>query len=384
VLLRGLVNGHTHAAMTLFRGYGGDRALMDWLERWIWPVEAALTADDVYWGTRLACIEMLRSGTTRFWDMYWHPLAVARAARDAGLRATVAPPLIDGFDDARSKEVCAQAGDALDALTGLSPLVQPGLAPHGIYTAGPTTLGWAAEESARRDVPVQLHFLETEDEVAGCVERTGQRPGAYLDSLGLLSERLVLAHGVWLDDDDAARSGARGATVVSSPASNLKLAVGGVFPYRRMRAHGVRVGLGTDGASSNNSLDLLAETKLFALLQKFVTNDPAETPAADAWAVATGARAPLLTRGAGRSAPHDDDDGTTLAVGDAADVFLARRGAPELAPGHVLDNLVYAADHAVVRTTVVAGRVLVRDGEVADEAEVVAKVGECARRLGTA
>src|SRR4029077_18804525 len=119
--------------------------------------------------------------------------------------------------DGRARQVCAEAAAALDELTGLSPLVQPGLAPHGIYTAGATTLAWVAEESARRDVPVQLHFLETADEVSGCLERTGQRPGAYLESLGLLSERLVLAHGVWLDDDDAERLAAHDTTVVSNP-----------------------------------------------------------------------------------------------------------------------------------------------------------------------
>lgn len=384
VLLPGLVNGHTHAAMTLFRGHGGDRPLMDWLENWIWPVEAKLTAEDVYWGTRLACVEMIRSGTTRFWDMYWHPAAAARAAHDAGIRATVGPPLIDGFDDRRARQVCADAASALDELTGLSPLVQPGLAPHGIYTAGAGTLAWVAEESARRDVPVQLHFLETAGEVTGCLERSGQRPGAYLESIGLLSDRLVLAHGVWIDDDDAERVGAHGATVVSNPVSNLKLAVGAVFPYPRMRAHGVSVGLGTDGASSNNSLDLLGDTKVFALLQKFATDDPAEVPAADAWALAAGTQAPALHRGAGTPAEHGRGSATGLVVGDAADFFLARRGAPELSPGHVLDNLVYAADHSVVRTTIVGGRVLMRESVVADEAEIVAKVGESARGLGIA
>src|SRR5262249_26085009 len=151
VLLPGLVNGHTHAAMTLFRGHGGDRPLMEWLEEWIWPVEARLTEDDVYWGTRLACVEMIRSGTTRFWDMYWHPAAAARAARDAGVRATVAPPMIDGLDDTRAAQVCAQVSEVLDALTALaaeSSLVQPGLAPHAMYTASPRTLAWVAEESA--------------------------------------------------------------------------------------------------------------------------------------------------------------------------------------------------------------------------------------------
>jgi 5-methylthioadenosine/S-adenosylhomocysteine deaminase len=362
---------------------------MEWLEQWIWPAEARLTDDDVYWGTRLACLEMIRCGTTRFWDMYWHPVAAARAVHDAGLRATIAPPLLDGLDASRSRAVCEEAAGLLDEVSEVSPRVQPGLAPHGIYTASAATLAWAAEESARRDLPVQLHFLETADEVTGCLERTGQRPGAYLESLGLLSDRLVLAHGVWLDDDDCARIAAHGATVVTNPVSNLKLAVGRIFPYSRVRRPGVPVGLGTDGASSNNSLDLLAETKVLALLQKFASDDPAAVPAALAWSIAAGAQAPVLRRGAGmppehgtvRAAPGSTDPGADVAVGAAADFFLAARRAPELTPGHLLDNLVYAADHSVVHTTVVDGRVVMRDGHLEEEEDVLAHVRECAARL---
>jgi 5-methylthioadenosine/S-adenosylhomocysteine deaminase len=370
VLVPGLVNGHTHAAMTLFRGYGGDLPLMTWLETMIWPAEARLTDDDVYWGTRLACIEMIRSGTVRFWDMYWHPVAVARAVRDAGLRATVGPPLLDNLDEARSERACAAAADALDELGGFGPRVRASLAPHGIYTVSERSLAWVAEQSSARDVPVHLHFLETESEVTGCLERHGVRPGRYLDRLGLLSARLVLAHGVWVDTEELELVAARGATVVTNPASNLKLAVGRVFPYPAARTHGVAVGLGTDGASSNNGLDLLQDVKLLALLQKFAADDPAALPATEAWAVVTGQLAPGLG-GAGE-----------LAVGEAADFLLVRASAPELTPGHFVDNLVYAASGSVVSTTVVDGRVLLRHGVVADEAEVRVKVLESARRLG--
>jgi 5-methylthioadenosine/S-adenosylhomocysteine deaminase len=375
VLLPALVNGHTHAAMTLFRGYGGDLPLMEWLEQKIWPAEARLSDDDVYWGTRLACLEMIRTGTTRFWDMYWRPVAVARAVRDAGMYATIGPPLLDGLDPSRSKAACDEAERLLDELVEHAPWVQPSLAPHGIYTASEPTLTWVAEQSERRGVPVHLHFLETEDEVTGCVQRTGERPGAYLQRIGLLSPRLVLAHGVWMDDPERELVAASGATVVTNPVSNLKLAVGRAFPYAAVRKHGIPVALGTDGASSNNSLDLVADVKVLALLQKFSANDPATLPATEAWQVATGALAPALG-----STP-------TLAVGERADFLLARTSAPELAPGHVLDNLVYAASGAVVRTTVVAGRVLMRDGVVVGidgvhEDEIHAHAVECARRLG--
>ena len=381
VLLRGMVNGHTHAAMTLLRGYGGDLPLMEWLEHWIWPAEARLTDDDVYWGTRLACVEMLRSGTTRFWDMYWRPLAVARAVHDSGLRATIGPPLIDGLDPSRSAAVCAEAGALLDELVDVSPRVQPSLAPHGIYTASDATLAWVAEQSAQRDIPVHLHFLETPDEVTGCLDRYGERPAALLERVGLLSDRLVLAHAVHVGDEEIAAVAAAGATLVTNPVSNLKLAVGGVFPWARAQQAGISIGLGTDGASSNNSLDMLADVKVLALLQKFVNDDPAALAATEAWAIATGAHSPRLGTGAGTNMTGATHDGA-LRVGDSADFFLARRDAPELAPGHIIDNLVYAASGSVVRTTVVDGRVLMRDGVVADEEEVRAKAVESARRLG--
>jgi 5-methylthioadenosine/S-adenosylhomocysteine deaminase len=256
----------------------------------------------------------------------------------------------------------------LDELAEHEPWVHASLAPHGIYTASEPTLAWVAEQSAARDLPVQLHFLETEHEVHACVERTGERPGAYLDRLGLLSPRLVLAHGVWMEEPELELVAERGSTVVTNPVSNLKLAVGRVFPYGTVRAHGIPVGLGTDGASSNNSLDLLADLKVLALVQRYDSHDPAALPAAEAWQVATGTVAPAL-------------GGTPLAVGAPADFVLVRGSAPELAPGHLLDNLVYAASGSVIRSTVVAGKVLMRDGAIDGEEEVRAHVVECARRL---
>ncbi|HEV2310249.1 MAG TPA: amidohydrolase family protein, partial [Acidimicrobiia bacterium] len=218
--------------------------------------------------------------------------------------------------------------------------------------------------------PVHLHYLEIEDEVTGCLERTGQRPGPYLAGLGLLTPRSVLAHGVWMEEAELEAVAAGGATVVTNPVSNLKLAVGRVFPYRAVRGAGIPVGLGTDGASSNNGLDLLQDVKVLSLLQKHAANDPRVLPADEAWAVATGAHAPLLG-----GAPD-------LVPGAPADFVLVRADAPELGPGHLTANLVYAAAGNVVDATVVAGRVLMRDGRVDDEGEVRAKAAERARRLG--
>ena len=369
-LLPGLVNGHTHAAMTLMRGYGGDLPLMKWLQDKIFPVEAKLTADDVYWGTRLACVEMIRSGTVRFWDMYWQPEAVARAVQDAGIRASVALPLVDGLDSGKSDALRADAERSLDALAGAGANITPTLGPHSIYLVSEKSLRWIADLSSERDLRVHIHLSETEGEMQDCVAAHGVRPAPYLDRIGVLTPRSILAHGVWLDDDELELVGERGATIVTNPVSNLKLAVGGVFPYAKARGHGIPVGLGTDGASSNNSLDLFQDMKHLALVQKHVERDPAAMPATEAWAVATGQRAPALGQ-SGR-----------LAVGEPADFLLVRSDAPELTPGDLVANLVYAAAGAVVDTTVVAGQVLMRGGAIGNEAEVRAGAIASARRLG--
>jgi 5-methylthioadenosine/S-adenosylhomocysteine deaminase len=367
-LVAPLLNGHTHAAMTLFRGSGGDLPLMPWLEEKIWPVEAKLDEEDVYWGARLACAEMIRTGTTRFWDMYWHPEATARAVADAGVKATIGAPLFDLDGDADGMRETALR--SLERLADRGPVVAPALAPHSIYTVSESSLRWIAELSAERGLPIQIHLAETEQEVSDCLAAHGLRPAAYLDSVGMLSERTVLAHGVWLDPAELELVAARGCTVVTNPVANMKLAVGGVFPYPAARQAGIAVGLGSDGAGSNDSLDLLADLKLFALAQKHAAADPTAIAASDAWAVATGARAPRL--GAGEP----------LSVGAPADFLLLRPDSPELGIGELASNLVYAASGSVVDTTVVDGRVLMRGGEVPGNEEVVARAAERARRLG--
>jgi 5-methylthioadenosine/S-adenosylhomocysteine deaminase len=367
-LVPGLLNGHTHAAMTLFRGQGDDLPLMRWLREKIWPLEAKLEPEDVYWGTRLGCLEMIRGGTFRFWDMYWHPEATARAVEDAGLRATIGAPLIDAGKGLESLREDAQR--SLEQLAGFGERISAALAPHAIYTVGEEGLRWIGELAAERDLPVHIHLSETEDEVNDCIREHGARPAQYLDGLGALGPRTLLAHGVWLDRSELELIGERGATVVTNPVANLKLAVGGVFPYPVARDAGVAVGLGTDGPGSNNSLDLLADLKTFALLQRNAARDTAALTADEAWRVATGALAPLLG-GSGRLEP-----------GEPADFLLLRPDAPELSLGDLTAGLVYAAAGGVVDTTVVAGRPLMRGGIVDGADEVIAKTRERAHRLG--
>ncbi len=381
-LVAPLVNGHTHAAMTLFRGYGGDLPLMRWLQEVVWPVEARLEPEDVYWGTRLACAEMIRTGTTRFWDMYWHPGATARAVRDAGLRATIGGPLFDADGDTAAMQEKALGN--LEELAGCGPEIGSALAPHAIYTVSEGLLRWTAELAAEREIAVQIHLSETEKEVSDCLEQHGLRPAAYLDRVGMLSERTVLAHGVWLDEEELALIAARGCTVVTNPVANMKLAVGGVFPYLAARNAGVAVGLGTDGPGSNDSLDLLADLKVFALAQRHASGDPTVLPAEEAWQIATGANAPSL-----QGATNETNvlhvrhaERSFRAIGEPADFLLLRTGSPELSLGDLHSDLVYAASGSIVDTTVVGGQVLMRGGEVPGVEEIVARAIERSQRLG--
>jgi 5-methylthioadenosine/S-adenosylhomocysteine deaminase len=368
LLVPPMVNGHTHAAMTLFRGFGDDMPLMEWLETRIWPAEAKLEPEDVYWGTRLACVEMIRAGTTKFVDMYWHGTEAAAAVRDAGVRAVVSSVIIDRLDPAKGEALRPEVLEALGRLGEAGSLVQPSLGPHAIYTVSSETLRWVAELAAEREFPLHIHLSETEQEVADCLEAHGKRPAAYLDELGFLGPRTVLAHGVWLDDAELELIADRGATVVANPAANMKLAVGGLLPYPRAAKAGVALGLGTDGVSSHSNLDSFEEVKLFALSQKHANGDPSVLPAGEALAIARGLRSPVL-------------GGAPLEVGAPADFLLLRASEPELSVGDLDADLVYAAAGSVVDTTVVTGEVLMRDRRITGLEEIVEEVRSRARKL---
>ena len=367
-LVNGLINGHGHAAMTLLRGYGSDLQLHEWLHDKIFPAEARLTADDVYWGTRLAALEMIRSGTTHFYDMYWHPEAVARAAEASGLRATVGAPLFDGRDAAGIYARTDTALESLEVLARFGPLISPSLTPHSIYLVSRESLEWVGSLAAERDLAIHIHLSETQREVDEWMIDHHVRPAAFADQCGLLGPRTILAHGCYLDAEELALVASRGSTVVTNPVSNLKLASGKVFPYPLARSNGVAVGLGTDGASSNNSLDLFADLKTFAVLQKHEAGDPTVLPAAEALAVAQGRFSPLFA-------------GQPIAVGAPADFLLIDTELPHMLPGPLVDNLVYAGAGSAVDTTVVAGRVLMHRRQIEGADEIVREARRCSARL---
>ncbi len=378
-LIPGLINTHTHAAMSLFRGLADDLPLMEWLNRHVWPAESRWVGDEfVQDGVRLAAAEMLRGGTTCFNDMYFFPDDTARVCSAIGIRATVGLIVID-FPTvwARDADEYLSKGIAVHDLFRNDPLIHTAFAPHAPYTVsnGPLQrVGTLAEEL---DIPIHMHVHETDDEIRASLEKFGRRPLARLDGLGLLSPRLVAVHMTHLEPAETERVAACGASVVHCPESNLKLA-SGFCPVQKLRDLGINVALGTDGAASNNDLDMLGEMRSAALLGKAVAGSASAVPAADALRMATlnGARALGLEHLIG-----------SLEPGKSADVAAINLGDMETQPVyHPLSQIVYAATRSQVSDVWVAGHHVLKDRALTtvDEAAVVAKAAEWRDRIAAA
>ena len=358
VLMPGLVNGHTHAAMTLFRGIADDLELIEWLTEFIFPAEAEFVDEEfVRVGTQLACWEMIRGGTTTFVDMYFFPDVVAQVVDQCGLRAIVTPTAIDfpspghgGWDDS-----FASAVSFATRWKNRHRRITPGIAPHAPYTVAPEHLVEAFEAAQQLQVPIHIHLAETLAEVDDILARYGNRPVNHMDATGVLEPRLIAAHMVWPDDQEIALLAERGIGVVHNPVSNMKLA-SGLSPVPRMLDAGVKVGLGTDGAASNNDLDMWEEINLASLVHKGAALDPTIMPAETVLRMATlgGAEAVSL-----------DDEVGALTVGRRADLIQLRLDGPHLTPMYnVISHLVYAADSSDVVTVIVDGNVLMSEGAV--------------------
>jgi 5-methylthioadenosine/S-adenosylhomocysteine deaminase len=357
-LIPGLVNAHTHAAMSLMRGLADDLPLMRWLEEHIWPAEKHVSAPLVRDGALLACAEMLRGGVTCFNDMYLFPGATLEAALEAGMRVSLGMVVFD--------LPTAYAADPDDYLAkGLAlrdqwrehPLVSFCLAPHAPYTVSDATFGKVAKLAAEIDVPVHVHLHETGEEIERSLTEHGVRPLARLERAGLLGPGLIAVHAVHLSEAEIALLAKHGASVAHCPSSNLKLA-SGFAPVAKMLAAGVNLAIGTDGAASNNRLDMFGEMRLAALLAKAVARDAQALPAQAALRAAT--------LGGATALGLDARIGSVVA-GKAADLAAVRLDGPELSPLYdPLSQLVYAAGREHVSDAWVAGERLLREGIVAD------------------
>ena len=376
IVLPGLINTHTHAPMVMYRGLADDLALMDWLQKYIFPAEAKTVSPEmVRIGTRLAALEMIESGTTTYADMYYFEEEIAKATREAGLRGVLGETIIQ-FPVADAKtpaEGLARAEAFIKAFKGDS-LIVPAVAPHAMYTNDKTTLLACAELGRRYDVPVIIHLAETADEVRIAREQHQATPAGYLESIGFWGPRTLAAHGVWVTDEDIEVLKKHGVGVSHNPESNMKLA-SGTAPVTKYLAAGVALGLGTDGAASNNDLDMFEAMRQASFLAKHATKDPTAVPAQTALDLATigGARALGMDKAIGSLEPGKRADLITVSMS-------AARQTPLYDP---VSHLVYVTRGDDVRTTIVNGRILMKNRQVAtlNRATVIADANRLAQKV---
>jgi len=368
-VLPGLINCHAHAAMSLFRGYGDDLPLKEWLEKKLWPVELKITEEDAYWGTKLSCLEMIKTGTTTFNEMYRYPEATMRAVEEIGLRAIIDLVLID-FLPICSKENVEKLYKKLKPK--LPEIGSLAIAPHAIYTVSRDNLIWAKNFARKYNLPLHIHISETEKEVKDCLKKYNLRPLEYLEEIGFLEEDCILAHTVWLSDKEIKILAKRKCSVVYNPCSNMKLA-SGFFPYKKLKKAGVNICLGTDSAASNNNLDLFEEMKFASLLQKIKERDPTIAPAPEIFETATKNGAKALRINAGE-----------IREGKLADLILIDLNQISFKPGHnFISDIVYSASGNCVSDVICNGKILMREKKVKGEEEIIKEATKRAKNLIT-
>ncbi|MCQ1535021.1 amidohydrolase family protein [Methanosarcina sp. KYL-1] len=375
VLMPGLVNTHTHAAMTLFRGYADDLQLAEWLQEHIWPAEAQLRAEDVYKGSMLACLEMIKSGTTSFADMYFFMDETAKAVEDSGLRASLSHGLIELWNEEKGEKDLKEGTRFVRAWQGgAGGRIKTMYGPHAPNTCSEEFLAKVRDAADREGAGLHIHVLETEAELNAMKERYGKCSVHLLDDIGFFGPDVLAAHCVWLSDGDIEVLRQRGVNVSHNPVSNMKLA-SGIAPVHKMLERGVNVTLGTDGCASNNNLDLFGEMKTAALLHKVNTFSPTVLPARQVLEMATVNGAKALATDTGM-----------LKVGKKADMILVDMKKPHLTPCFdVPSHLVYSASGSDVRTTIVDGKVLMDEYRVLafDEEKVMEEAKIAAEELAS-
>ncbi|VVB66423.1 5'-deoxyadenosine deaminase [Candidatus Gugararchaeum adminiculabundum] len=353
LLMPGLVNTHTHAAMSLLRGYGDDLRLQEWLEKRIWPAESKLTPSDIYSGSLLSFIEMLRGGTTCFNDMYFQISEIAKAAEKISIRGLIGYGMIDLGDSSKREKELKECKNSIASIKASSPggLIKASVCPHAPYTCSEELLRESARIARENSLKLHIHLSETRKELADSLKQKKKRPAEYLDSIGFLGPNVIAAHGVWLSKRECELLGKKGVSIAHCPASNMKLASGGVAPLPELFDAKVKVGIGTDGAASNNSHSMFSEMKLACLAQKNQRWDGTVMPAQQALDCATINGSKML-----------GFNGGSIEKGKDADIVLLDLNSPNLRPLHnAVSQIVYAADPSNVTDVMVGGKFVVRE-----------------------
>ncbi len=365
VVLPSFVNTHTHIAMAILRGYADDLKLKEWLEKEIWPMEAQMKKEDIYWGSMLGIAELIHSGISAFLDMYFFPEATAKAVEESGLRANISFVMLDE-DLSNPKDYNFKVPE------WKSERVDYSIGPHAPYSVSEKNLIYARKFSKEHNVLVHTHLSETEEEVREIKKRTGKSPVEYLRSLGLLGKNTVAAHCVHLSKNDIKLLKETQTNVSHNPTSNLKLA-SGISPVQQLLNSNINVSLGTDGAASNNSLSIIYEAKLAALLQKYLTNDPTALNAQKALDMATLNGAKALRFNAG-----------SIEEGKLADLVLLDLKNSRMNPEYnLVSNIIYSSNSSCVSDLIVNGKLVMKDGKILtfDERKVVGRAQEVAENL---
>jgi len=364
----GLCNLHTHAAMTLLRGAGEDLELNEWLRDRIWPLEARLTKEHIRAGVELAMLEMVKTGTTLFNDMYFMQDHVAKTVHDFGMRAVLCEGFLDLGSEEKREENIKRSNFVLDEIDRLgSDLVKGALGPHAVYTVSDEGLHWCKEEARSRGLKVHMHLSETRGEVEEIISRRGFGPVDHLDDINMLDSELIAAHCVFLTDREKDLLAVNGVNISHQPASNMKLSVGGIMDLPGLLGRGSKVGLGTDGAASNNSLDMFQTMKLAALLAKH---------SAGASSISSRRIIDCATSsGYGALGIH----GGTLKEGYLADIVLLDTTHPSMVPTtDRYSNIVYSTTGSAVDHNIINGRVVLENGRVRNEGEILARARSAA------
>ncbi len=376
ILLPGLINTHTHLSMTLFRGLADDLSLDSWLNDHIWPMEANLNGDYCYIGALLGAVELIKSGTTTFSDMYFYMEDVARAIDEAGIRAVLSYGMIDFGDEEKRKNEIDENLALFDACNGMADgRIKVFFGPHSPYTASEELLIKVRELANEKHMGIHIHVSETQKEINDSLDEKGLRPFEYLDKIGFLGPDVVAAHCVWLSDSEIEIIRKNGVKVSHNPCSNMKLA-SGIAPISKLIENDICVSIGTDGASSNNNLDLIEELKTASLLQKVSTLDPKVLDSDESIAMATikGAEALGL-----------DSEIGSIEVGKKADIILIDTDSANMVPdsSSLSSNIIYSANGSNVDTTICNGKILMENKKltVLDEQEIYEKARQAIKEL---
>ena len=371
IALPSFKNGHTHSAMALLRGYADDMNLHDWLYNHIFPAETQLDDDIIYWGTKLACLEMIKGGTTFCNDMYFNIPRSWRAFDESGMKACNCIGITDFFDSKNRRNIQEELRTTFERFGSKEGRITLGLGLHALYTNSGEMIEWVADFAGETGLPISMHLSETEKEVKDCVAAHGKRPVAYLKERGILGDNINFAHSLWLTEEEWDLLAEAGATLVHCPVSNMKLACGRAFAFEEGRKRGIPLMLGTDGPASNNNIDMLEEMKIAALLQKHHFRDPTVGQAKEILALASGSYASFFSY-----------LGSSLEPGEPADLILLDPDIPEMTPRYdIASALVYAAPQHAVDTVICDGRVLMENRKVPGEEEILARAGDLAKKF---